>query len=205
MKVAVLVLGIIILIAGIGVFVYGYATPVSRTVSTPMTSNVQLPPVSDHPIAQGGTFATGSVQLTAGTHLAGQFSIQNYSTSSGPFFFYILDKPTFVTWGNCSPCDVTAAVNGTASSSGTSTFSWTVPTTGSYFFVYDGEAYKSGSLVSLTGSGSLSTTQTNMVQSSNTAMIYLGAVLTVVGLIVAAFAFVSESPPKPAKPAAAAT
>ncbi len=200
---SIVALGVLILVVGVGVFAYGDLSPLSTTSSQSVTKTVAIPTISGQPMAAKGTWATGSVQLTQGTHVTGTFSDSNYSSSDGPLFFYIQDKPTFVTWGNCSPCKVSGAYNQTATSTGTASIDWTVPANGSYFFIFDGESYKSGASLGLTGSGTLSTTEPVTTSSLNTTPIYLGAVLAIVGILLAAASFVSAGGKKmpPAGPA----
>ncbi len=180
-----LVVGIVILLAGIGTFAYGAVTPVVTTSSSPATIAVASPTVASQGVSAKADWETGSA-YSQGVAVQGTFSVKSYNSSAGPYFFYVMNKAHYVTWGGCAPCKSPNEVNGTAGAGGTFTFSYTVPSNDSYFFVFDGLGYKAPSVVSLNTNATTSVNVVTNTSSPNNTMIYSGSGVALVGLIVAA-------------------
>jgi len=195
LKTTIVIVGVVVLILGIALMGYGLANPSTTTVTSSMNSNSVVASVSDQSIGNLGTFETGA-SLAQGVKVSGNFSVANYTPSKGQYFFYVENKSQFVAWGNCSPCASPTIVNGTASSSGTYSFSFTASAADTYFFVFDAESYNASSQANMVAASSSSTPQTVTNQSLNAGPVYGGLALLAIGAIIAGVGAVMGNKPK---------
>jgi hypothetical protein len=195
MKTTMVIVGVVVLILGIALIGYGLAYPSTTTSTTTNSSNSVVSSVSNQAIGKLGTFETG-VALSQGAKITGNFSLTNYLPSEGLYFFYVENKSQFVAWGNCSPCGSPTVVNGTASSSGTYSFTFTTPASDTYFFVFDAESYNATSQANMVASTTASTPQTVTSQSLNAGPVYGGLALLAIGAIIAGVGAVMGNKPK---------
>ena len=181
MKPAFLVLGLILLVAGLGLLFWGFANPIVTQTSQVSTQQVDIPQVNNQVVAKGGTFATPGVELQQGTTVEGTFTNSNFTSSSGRFYFYVQDTPTYNSWGSCKPCAVHSSYNQSATASGVTNLYWAAPSSGTYYFIFDGEAYKATSVISLSATAKVQSTTTQTNTSANAQYVDVGSGLAIVG------------------------
>jgi len=212
MKTSIAVVGVIILLIGAGVLVYGmnYPSPPATTTTTTMTpSSVAVVPATSRTVDAGGLWSFG-MNLQKGETVSGTASIQGYNSSAGPVFFYIQNESTFIYWGGCAPCALpsggyTGLANYTLPSSGTYSFTWTAPYSGAFYLAFDNENYNQKANANLQATGSFPATTTTIVSSppssmtTNNNLVYAGAIVMVLGIIIVALGAMMKSGKPPAK------
>ena len=207
MKTGIVVAGVVVFIIGIAIFGAFEFTPAPTTMTT-TTANESVVPNANRNIDGGGTWSFGFNGLKGET-VTGTATVSNYNAAGGPIFFYIMNESSFIYWGGASPAVVPGAVaagnlvNYSIPSSGTKTFSFTVPTTGGWYMVFDNEFNSASAQASITSSG------VAMVESSTSSpylggsLPAIGAVIAVLGIVIGGFGFVAagskpREPPVPA-------
>ncbi len=170
-------LGIVLLVVGLIVLGTGVAffAPTQNTVNLVSTSRV---------IATGDNQAVG-VTLSAGGIVTGTFS-QTNGSSVNLYFMTAAQQQVF---GNCVPCDSPSIVN--ASSQANYKFSWTINSTGTYYFVMDNSYGASNVAVSLAAQNNLGSTSSTPYY----AVLSIGVVLIVLGVAVAVLGTRAKRPP----------
>ena len=208
MKRSVAVVGVVVLLIGLGVWAFAAYSPVpSSTTTTTSTANVV--PTTNRNIDPNGDWSHG-VSLQAGEVVTGTATIQSFNASAGPAFFYFMNESIFIDWGGCAPCtEPSSAVghlatgalhNATISSSGTYSFSYTVPSTGAYYLVFDNEAYGQSALATLTANGVYESPVTAASPYVGGYLPLIGVAIAVIGIIIAALSVAMKGTSKAASP-----
>ncbi len=179
--------GIVVLLIGVAIAVYGLSTPESQTTTTTTTTTQALVRDTSRVVSPNGFWAMGAANVVQGESVTGSVSVSNYSKSDGPIFVYVLDEPTFIDWGGCAPCGEShAAVNASLSTSGSYSISWTAPAAGSYYFVLDSSYYGAAAPASFSASGVANTSVQSTQSVPNSTFNYAGFAIAVLGAIVLA-------------------
>jgi hypothetical protein len=199
MKTAIVVIGVIILLIGVGLLAYGEANP----IKTGGNSTSVLSPQSTRAIDPDGTWSPGAQVLSKGETVTAKFTITNYSSSMGPIFLYVQNLSQFIAWGGCAPCTSPSLVNQTLPSSGTFTLTWTVPYNDSYYFTFDNEFYNASAPAVFSANATVNST----TSSPNTTFLYSGVPLIIIGAIIIAIGLLvsGSRPPPSTKPLASST
>lgn len=198
MKTTLVVAGIVILVVGLGILVYGlYATSNNSTTT-------EVVPQTQRSIDGGGSWVLG-MNLKSGETLTGTAQISSYNSSAGPVFLYIQNESAYIYWGGCMPCTLPSSgyvnmENYTVPSSGVQTFTWTAPYTGAFYFIFDNENYNQNTQASASIAATVPSTT-----HGNSTLVFAGLAVVVVGIIVAIAAASMSGSPKPPKPPAPAT
>jgi hypothetical protein len=180
MKTAMVIAGIVILIAGLGILVYGVYYQSNQTTIT------QVVPFSERVNTDaGGTWVHTMKTLQAGETVNGTAQILSYNQSAGPVFLYIQNESAYIYWGGCAPCSLPSLgysnlENYTLPSNGVKSFSWTAPYSGSFYFIFDNENYNQVANATFAATGTTTSTVTG-----NTTLVLGGLAVAVVGVIVA--------------------
>jgi hypothetical protein len=203
-KASIAAVGVVVLLIGLGIWAFAAYSPIPSSTAT-TTSTVTAIPAASRDIDGGGTWSAG-VNLKGGETVTGTATIQNFNKSAGPVFFYLMNESIFIDWGGCSPCtEPSAAVghlaagsfqNNTMPSTGTLSFTYTPPTTGGYYVVFDDEVYGSSAQASISANGAVSTTMTTNSPYASGYLPLVGAAIAVVGIIIAALSLMMKGKPK---------
>ena len=204
MKNSILAVGVEILVIGLGIWALAAYTPVPTSTST-ATSTANIVPSTNRNIDANGDWSHG-VNLQAGEVVTGTASIASFNPSAGPAFFYFLNESVFIDWGGCAPCaEPSSAVghlatgsfsNYTMPASGTYSFSYTAPSTGAYYLVFDNEAYGQSAQATLSANGVYQSAMTTNSPYVSGYLPLIGAAIAVIGIIVAAMSVVMQGKPK---------
>jgi hypothetical protein len=204
MKTSVAAVGIVVLLIGLGIWVFAAYTPVPSSTST-TTSTVSAIPSANRNIDAGGTWSHG-VNLQSGETVTGTATIQSFNKTAGPVFFYLMNESIFIDWGGCSPCtEPSKAVghlaagsfqNNTMPSSGTLSFTYAPPNTGGYYVVFDDEAYGQSAQASVSASGAVASAVTTSSPYVGGYLPLVGAGIAVLGIIIAAIGLMLSGKPK---------
>ena len=184
------------LLLGIGLAAYGASSPVSQTTPKSTSVNSVVTPQTTRDIDSGGIWSPGAAVLTKGESVTGTFTISNYSSSVGPVFLYIQNISQFIAWGSCAPCTSPSLENWTLPSSGTYSFTWTVPYNSSFYMSFDSESYNAVAPAVYSANGTTTETTSAVTTSPNTTFIDSGAGLVVLGAIVIAVGMIMPNSPK---------
>ena len=204
MKTSIAVTGVVVLLIGLGVWAVAAYSPIPTSTST-MTSTVSVIPSTNRNIDPNGDWSHG-MTLQQGETVTGTATIQSFNSSAGPAFFYVMNESTFIDWGGCAPCkepsvagthlDTGTFQNTTMPASGTLQISYTAPTTGAYYVVFDNEAYGQSAQASVSASGVASSMVTTASPYVGGYLPLLGAAVAVLGIIIAALSVVMKGKPK---------
>lgn len=186
MKSSIIGVGVIVLIIGIALFAYGLVGTSGSGSTT--TSTVSAVPISQRTIDADGTWSFGKT-FTAGQVVTGQASISGFNSSAGTAFFYVQNESSFIAWAGCSPCTGVNQLNKTFTSSGSITFTWTVPATGAYYFVFDNEIYNQKAAATFSANATQAGTangqpgsMTSPASEAGIALVVIGAIIAIVGV-----------------------
>ncbi|MDG6901461.1 MAG: hypothetical protein JRM80_05815 [Nitrososphaerota archaeon] len=212
MKTTIVAAGIVVLLIGLGLWFFATSTPVPTSTST-TTTTASVIPSTNRNIDANGDWSHG-MNLQGGEAVTGTATIQNFNKSAGPAFFYIMNESVFIDWGGCAPCTEPSSavghlaqgslVNSTMPTSGTLAFSYTAPTTGAYYVVFDNEAYGQSAQATVSATGVASSAVTTSSPYAGGYLPLIGAAIAVVGVIIAAMSVMMKGKPKMAPPAAPA-
>ncbi|MGI0086249.1 MAG: hypothetical protein ACREBQ_14310, partial [Nitrososphaerales archaeon] len=198
MKSVIVVAGIVVLIIGLGILVYGvyYSSSTTKTVS--------VVPQSSSSVVANGMWELG-MNLQSGEKISGTAQILSYNATAGPVFLYIQNESTYIYWGGCAPCGLPSGgyvnlENYTVGSNGMYSFTWSVPYTGAFYFVFDNENYNQNTNATMVATGAI-----NSTTSGNTTLVLSGLGVAVVGVIIAVAGATMGGRPRPMKPQAATT
>jgi hypothetical protein len=204
MKTSVAAVGIVVLLIGLGIWVFAAYTPVPSSTST-TTGTLAAVPSASRNIDAGGTWSHG-VSLQSGEVVTGTATIQNFNKTAGPAFFYLMNESVFIDWGGCAPCaEPTGAMghlaagsfqNNTMPSGGTLSFTYTPPKTGGYYVVFDDLAYGQAAQASVSASGVVTSTVTTNSPYVGGYLPLVGAGIAVLGIIIAAISLMLSGKPK---------
>jgi hypothetical protein len=195
MKTSILVAGIVILIIGLGVAVYGIYYPATKPTTTTVV------PASSRSVDANGMWSFG-VNLQKGETLNGTAQILSYNQTAGPIFFYIQNESTFIYWGGCAPCSLpSGGYNGlenyTLPSNGVKTFTWTAPYAGAFYLIFDNENYNQKANATLQANG---TVPSSGSAAMNPTIVAVGAAVAIIGAVIAgAGVIMKTSGPAPQK------
>ena len=208
MKASVAVIGVVVLLIGLGIWVFAVYTPIPTTTNT-TTDTSSVIPSTNRNIDANGDWSHG-VNLQSGESVTGTATIQSFNKSAGPAFFYIMNESVFIDWGGCAPCtEPSSAVghlaagsmqNNTMPSTGTLQFSFTAPSTGAYYVVFDNEAYAQSAQATVSANGVASSTMTTNSPYVSGYLPLIGAGIAVLGIIIAAMSMVMKGKPKSTAP-----
>jgi hypothetical protein len=215
LRTSLVAVGIVLIVVGLGLWAFAVYTPAPTQTSTTTTTEAAIPS-SNRAIDANGVWAFG-MNLQGGEQISGNAVIQNFNTTAGPAFFYIQNESLFIDWGGCAPCAEPSQAMGhlapgsfqnfTIPSSGSLSYSWTAPTTGAYYAVFDDSAYGAPAQATLTANGVAPITVTTSAPYLNGYLPLTGAAIAVIGIIIAAIGAVmaggSKSAPISAPPAKA--
>ncbi len=195
MKTSFVVVGIVVLIIGIGVAVYGLYYP----AAAPKATTVTVVPASSRSIDKDGMWSFG-VNLQKGETLNGTAEILSYNQTAGPVFVYIQNESTFIYWGGCAPCSLpSGGYNGlenyTLPSNGVKAFTWTAPYSGAFYLVFDNENYNQKANATLQASGTVPPASSSST-AMNSTVVAVGAAIAIIGAVIAGAGAVI----KPARP-----
>ncbi len=196
MKAVIAVLGVIVLLLGVGLTAYGASSQISQTTPKSTSVNTVVTPQTTRDIDAGGVWSPGAALLTKGETVTGTFTISNYSSSVGPVFLYVQNISQFIAWGSCAPCTSPSLENWTLPSSGTYSFTWTVPYNSSFYMSFDSESYNAVAPAVYLANGTTTETTSVVTTSPNTTFIDSGAGLVVLGAIVIAVGMIMPNSPK---------
>lgn len=207
LKAGIVAAGLVVFIIGLAIFAFAEFTPAPTTTTT-TTTNPSVVPNASRTIDADGTWSFGFNGLKGET-VTGTATVSGYSSSSGPIFFYIMNESTFIDWGGCSPCSEPGAMaagnmaNFTLPSSGTKTFTFSLPTTGGWYMAFDDESYNANAQASITTSGVASVTSSTSSPYLGGSLPAIGAAIAVIGIIIGGLGFVARGS-EPQKQAASA-
>ena len=208
MRTSIAAVGIVVLLIGLGIWAFAAYSPIPTSTNTNM-STVTAIPSTNRVIDGGGTWSHG-VNLQAGEVMSGTAKIQNFSSSAGPIFFYVMNESVFIDWGGCAPCTepsstvghlATGTFQNNTVSTGTLSFSYTAPKTGGYYAVFDDEAYGSAAQATLSANGVESSAMTTNSPYAGGYLPLVGVAIVVLGIIIAALSVMMKGKAK-AMPAA---
>ncbi len=198
MKAATISIGIVVLIIGAGVLVYGLSSPTTTTSTSTVTTSAPVVANADRVVSANGFWAMGAANLNQGEAVTGSVAISNFTSSAGPIFIYVQNESTFIAWGGCAPCGASNVLNQSLPSSGSYTLSFTAPKQGSYYFVLDADYYGKASPTTFSASGQTVQTSPISQSSPNSGLNYGGAIIATLGsVIIGAGIVMGARPPKP--------
>ena len=196
------------LLIGLGIWVVAAYTPVPTSSST-STTTATVVPSSSRNIDGNGDWSHG-VTLQKGEMVTGTAAIQNFNKSAGPVFFYMMNESVFIDWGGCAPCaEPSSAVghlaassfqNNTMPSTGTLSFTYTPPSTGAYYVVFDDLSYGQSAQAVLSANGVTTSTVTSASPYVGGYLPLMGAGIAVLGVVIAAIGAMMSGRPKAAPP-----
>ena len=196
----------VILLIGLGVWALAAYSP-APTSNVTTTSTAPVIPSTNRNIDANGIWSHG-MSLQSGEAVTGTATISNFNKTAGPAFFYILNESLFIDWGGCAPCGEPSSAmghlaagsfqNSTIPSSGTFQISYTAPSTGADYMVFDNEAYGQPAQASLSATGVSSSTTSTSSPYLGGYLPLVGAAIAVLGIIIAALAAVMKGKPKTA-------
>ena len=172
------------------------AYPNTQTKTTTVTSTQSIIRPANRVLSANGFWAMGAPNLQQGQKISYTVTVSNYTASEGPLFLYVQNESTFVAWGGCAPCAGTNEQNQSLSQSSPYSFSWTVPASGSYYFVLDASYYNASAAASFSATHVSTSTSQSTQTTPNTSLDYAGVIVAVVGAIVLGIGLVSGSPTK---------
>lgn len=200
MKSSIAIIGIVILIIGFAVAGYGMAYPNTQTNTITVTSTQSIIRPANRVISANGFWAMGAPNLQQGLKITYTVAVSNYTASDGPLFVYVLNESSFVAWGGCAPCAMTNQQNQSISQTSSSSFSWTVPAAGSYYFVVDASYYNASAAASFSATHTTTSSSQSTQTTANTSLDYAGVIVAIVGAIVLGIGLVTGSPTKKKQP-----
>jgi hypothetical protein len=193
MKTSVFAVGVVVLLIGLGIWAFAVYSPVPTQTTTTTTTDAVIPSTSRN-IDANGIWSFG-MNLQKGSTVTGTATIQSINASAGPVFFYVMNESLFIDWGGCAPCGEPSSAmgslqagsfqNSTVSSSGTYTFTYTPPSTGAYYAVFDDEYYGQSAQASLSANAVVPTAVTTNAPYLGGYLPITGAAITLIGLIIA--------------------
>jgi hypothetical protein len=208
MRTPLVAVGIVVLLIGLGIWAIAAYTPVPTSSSTTTTTGTVIPSTS-RSIDGNGDWSHGAT-LQSGETVTGTATIQNFNKSAGPIFFYFMNESIFIDWGGCAPCaEPSSAVghlaagsfqNNTIPSTGTLSFTYTPPSTGAYYAVFDDTAYGQSAQAVLSANGVTTSTVSTASPYAGGYLPLIGAGIAVLGIIIAALGAVMSGRPKMAPP-----
>jgi hypothetical protein len=194
MKTSVVVAGVVVLLIGLAIWAFVAFSPVPTQTTTTTTTDAAIPSTNRN-IDANGIWSFG-MNLQQGGTVTGTATIQSFNSSAGPAFFYIMNESLFIDWGGCAPCGEPSSAmghlqagtlqNGTIPSSGTYTFTYTPPSTGAYYAVFDDESYGQSAQASLSANAVVSSPVTTNAPYLGGYLGVTGAAIALIGLIIAA-------------------
>ena len=213
MRTSVVAVGIVVIVIGLGLWAFAVYTPAPTQTSSTSTSEAVIP-TSNRAIDANGIWAFG-MNLHAGEQVTGTAVIQSFNGTAGPAFFYIQNESVFLDWGGCAPCaEPSQAVghlspgtfkNYTIPASGSLSFSWTAPSAGAYYAIFDDESYGAPAQATLNVNGVAPMTVTTSAPYLNGNLPLVGAAIAQIGDLDAGVGAVmtkgSKAAPMPAPPA----
>ena len=199
-------MGVVVLLIGLGVWALAAYSPVPSSTAT-TTNTESVIPSANRNIDANGIWSHG-MSLQGGETVTGTATITNFNNTAGPAFFYILNESLFIDWGGCAPCGEPSTAmghlasgsfqNSTIPSSGTFQISYTAPSSGAYYMVFDNEAYGQSAQASLSATGVSSSTMTTNSPYLSGYLPLVGVVIALLGIVIAALAVVMKGKPKTA-------
>ncbi|GEM_PF-6481868 len=199
MKTTIAAIGIVVLIAGVGILAYGLSSPSTSTSTSTTTTTGSVVGNTNRVVSPNGFWAMGAANLNQGEPVTGTVSISNYSASDGPIFIYAQNESTFIAWGACAPCGASNLLNQTLPSSGSLSFSITAPSQGSYYFVLDSSNYGKASPATFSANGQVAQSTQLDITSPNSGLNYGGVVIAVIGSVILGMGLVMGTT-RPTKP-----
>jgi hypothetical protein len=184
MKATIAALGIVVLIAGVGILAYGLSAPLTSSSASTSTATGAVVGDTNRVVSANGFWAMGAANLNQGEPVTGTVSISNYSAAMGPIFVYVQNESNFIAWGACAPCGVSNVLNQTLPSSGSYTLSFTAPSKGSFYFVLDNSYYGDASPATFSANGQTVQITQLSITSGNTNLNYGGAAIAVIGSVI---------------------
>lgn len=196
--------GIVVLLVGLGLWFFAVYTPVPTSTST-ATSTVSVIPSTNRNIDANGDWSHG-MSLQKGETVTGTATIQSFNSTAGPAFFYVMNESLFIDWGGCAPCTEPSSAMGhlatgslqnmTMPSTGTLSISYTAPSTGAYYVVFDNEFYGQSAQATVSASGVETSTVTTNSPYAGGYLPLAGAAIAVLGIIIAAMSLMMKGKPK---------
>ena len=197
-------MGVVVLLIGLAVWALAVYSPVPTSTTT-TTSTASVIPTTNRNIDANGDWSHG-MNLQGGEVVTGAATLSNFNSTAGPAFFYIMNESLFIDWGGCAPCAEPSTAmghlaphsfqNSTMPSSGTLQISYTAPSTGAYYMVFDDLAYGQSAKASLSASGVASSAVTTNSPYLGGYLPLVGAAIAVLGIVIAAVGVVIAGKPK---------